>query len=257
MIARSSGVQQIDARELAVWCPSHDSLLEHATEAVSFNFHPLPSGAYCISRTAPAGWEYSGRGGTRVYTHCLLVPPETLGRFANNPFALLQAAMAVGAMEIRDPIPTRLETLSLAGGATPVDQPLLMRLSNRPGPREMAVLVQSALNTVCLAVVGESPAHDLFAGLMSCLPPEGRLDFSFSTGLKFSGRRPFHLLALSNDPGEQRWVAHQNNVTLLDLTGASPCPRFRWMAGPGSSSGCWPRAGRSFWGRSYPNVDLT
>jgi hypothetical protein len=224
VIAHSPGMHQPDIKELAVWCPSHDSLLEQGADAASFNFHPLPSGAYCVSRTAPAGWEYSGRGGVRVYTHCLIVPPEVLAHFANNPFAFIQAALGAGAMEIRDPIPTLLESLCIPGGATPVDQSLLTRLSTQPGPCAMAFLIQSALNAVCLAVAGEPSTYELFAGLINCLPPACRLDFSFSTGLKFSGRRPFHLVALSKDPGEQRWIAHQNNVTLLDLTGSKPLP---------------------------------
>jgi hypothetical protein len=224
VVGHSPGIHQIDVRELAVWCPSHDSLLEQGPEAVSFNFHPLPSGAYCISRTVPAGWEYSGRGGMRVYTHCLIVSPEVLAHFANNPFAVMQAALSAGAMEIRDPIPTRLEPLFLSGGATPVDQSLLICLSARPGPSAMAVLIQAALDAVCLAVAGEPSPGELYAGLFSCLPPACRLEFSFSTGLKYSGRRPFRLIALSGDPSERRWIAHQNNVTVLDLAVSNPLP---------------------------------
>jgi hypothetical protein len=224
VIGHSPGIHQIDVRELAVWCPSHDSLLEQTADSVSFNFHPLPSGAYCVSRTVPAGWEYSGRGGMRVYTHCLIVSPDVLANFANNPFAVLQAALSAGAMEIRDPIPMPLEPLLLSGGAPPVDQSLLICLGKKPGPAAMAVLVQSALDAVCLAVAGEPSPGELFAGLFSCLPPACRLEFSFSTGLKYSGRRPFRLIALTGDPSERRWIAHQNNVMVLDLSGSKPLP---------------------------------
>jgi hypothetical protein len=224
VIAHSPGITHPDIRELGVWCPSHDSLLDQGGDTVSLNFHPLPSGSYCVSRTMPAGWEYSGRGGVRVYTHCLIVPPEVMARFANNPFAIYQDALAAGAMEIRDPIPPRLETLTLTGGATPVDQQLLTNLGSSPGPHEMAVLVQSALNAICLAVASEPSPYELFAGLINCLPTACRLEYSFSTGLKFSGRRPFHLIAMSNDPGEKRWISHQNNVTVLDLTCHKPLP---------------------------------
>ncbi len=40
---------------------------------MSINFHRLPSGAFCISRTTPSGLEYSGRGGCAIYTQCLIV----------------------------------------------------------------------------------------------------------------------------------------------------------------------------------------
>src|SRR5687768_1022640 len=93
LVAASSGISEVDARELAAWGPSHDSLLETGSAAVSVNFHRLPSGAYCISQSTPEGPEFSGRGGVRVYTQALVMAPEALARFANNPFAVLRAAL--------------------------------------------------------------------------------------------------------------------------------------------------------------------
>jgi hypothetical protein len=221
VVGSSPGVCSADARELVVWGPSHDSLLELGPEAVSLNFHPLPSGCYCVSRTTAAGWEYSGRGGHRVYTQCLIVPPNVLWRFANDPFAVSRAAEAGGMWAVYDQVPQELQPLALAGGAAPVDQNLLARLATNPGPTQMAVLVQQALDTVCLAVVGPS-AGQLIAGLLSCLPPQCRTEFSFATGLKFSSRRPFRIIAVARDPAQQRWVANQGNVTVLDVAdGAS------------------------------------
>jgi hypothetical protein len=224
VVAQSPGLHDEDARELAVWCPSHDSFLEWGPEAVSYNFHPLPSGAFALSRTVPAGWEYSGRGGVRVYTHCLIVAPEVLLRFSNNPFALMRAALASGMLDIRDPLPSRLESITLVGGATAVDQNLLIELANRPGPAAMAAFVQAAREAVCLAVGGPTQPEKLMAGLLNCLPLTHRTEFSFSTGLKFSPRRPFRLVALPNDPAERRWLEHHNNVTSLDLSAAAPPP---------------------------------
>lgn len=224
IVARSPGLHDEDARELAIWCPSHDSFLDLGQEAVSYNFHPLPSGAYCVSRTVPAGWEYSGRGGVRVYTHCLIVPPEVLLKFSNNPFALLKAALAGGMLEICDPLPTRLEPFPLVGGATAVDQNLLTELASQPGPQAMGALVQAARDAICLAVSGLAAPEKLVAGLFNCLPLTHRTEFSFATGLKFSPRRPFRLIALPSDPAEQRWLEHHNNVTVLDLSGRTPLP---------------------------------
>lgn len=217
LVGRSPGVCEADARHLAAWGPSHDALLEVGPEAVSINFHPLPSGAYCVSRTSAAGWEYSGRGGRRVYTQCLIVPPHVLERFANNPFAVVRAAVASGAMHVFDHVPYRLDPISLLGTALPVDQELLAMLAAHPGPQALAALVQAARDAECLAVASPVPTDRLFAGLIGCLPPECRRKFSFSTGLRFSSRRRFRLVALSGDRSEQLWVAHQSKVTLLDL----------------------------------------
>jgi hypothetical protein len=160
----------------------------------------------------------------RVYTHCLLVSPEVLARFGNNPFALFKAAMAGGLLNVIDPLPTRLETATLLGGAAPVDQNLLLQLASHPGPAAMAVLLQAARDAACLAVVGQPSPERLMAGLISCLPPSCRCEFSFSTGLKFSPRRPFRLIAVPDDLPQQRWLAHQHNVTVLDLSGRTPLP---------------------------------
>jgi hypothetical protein len=224
IVARSPGLHEEDARELAVWCPSHDSFLDLGPEAVSYNFHPLPSGAFCVSRTVPAGWEYSGRGGVRVYTHGLIIAPEVLLRFSNNPFAILKAALAGGMLEIRDPLPLRLEPITLVGGATMVDQNLLIELANHPGPQAISALLQAARDAVCLAVSGPTAPEKLIAGVINCLPLTHRTEFSFATGLKFSPRRPFRLVALPSDPAEQRWLEHHDNVSSLDLSGRTPLP---------------------------------
>jgi hypothetical protein len=215
VVARSAGVCAADARELVVWEPSRDSLLELGPEPESFNFHPLPSGAYCVSRSVPAGWERGG--GQRVYTHCLIVPGEVLTRFANNPFALIQAMTEHNLWLHPESHCPRLEPFSLPGGAVPVDQALLRTLAIKPGPERMAALVQQACHAVCVAIAGVRQPLCLMAGLFSCLPPECRLEFSFSIGLKFSPWRPFRLVVLSDDPAERLWVAGYPNVTVLEL----------------------------------------
>lgn len=219
VVASSPGLCTADARELTVWGPSQDSMLATDEQTESFNFHPLPSGAYCISRSTPAGWEPGG--GQRVYTHCLIVAPEVLARFANNPFALIQV---IGERQLWRNAETScppLESFALPGGATPVDQTLLRQMAVDPGAASMAVLVQNACSAVCLAVAGVSQPVPQLAGLFSCLPPECRPEFSFSTGLKFSPWRPFRVVILSDDPAERRWVAGYPNVTVLDLDRAS------------------------------------
>ena len=233
VVATSPGVREIDARELAVWGPSHDALLETAPGAVSFNFHPLPSGAYCVSRTTPAGWEYSGRGGLRVYTQCLVVPPAVLARFANNPFALLRAALGRAALRMYDKVPARLEPIQLPGRAAMVDATLLARLSVSPGVDWLAALVQSVLRSAGVALVGGPPAEHLVAGILNCLPAPCRTEISFSTGLKFSSQRPFHVVALSTDARQQQRIERQYNVSVLRLD--QPPPESLSPADP------WPR----------------
>jgi hypothetical protein len=229
VVASSAGVCEADARELAVWEPSHDSMLDMDPDSESINFHPLPSGAYCISRTTSAGGDISGR--QRAHTHCLIVPTEVLARFANHPLALARAISEHRLWQSPNAPCPPLKPFALPGGATPVDQALLTQLAWDVGPHKMATLVQAVRDAVCLAIAGTSKPVPLIAGLFSCLPAECRLEFSFSTGLKFSPRRPFRIVALSDDPAEQLWVANYPNVTVLELEKSeSPvsAPRDGW-----------------------------
>ncbi len=222
VVATSPGVCEMDAQELAVWGPSHDALLAGAPNAVSFNFHPLPSGAYCVSRTTPAGWEYSGRGGVRVYTQCLIVSPETLARFANNPIALLRAALTNGSLRLYERVPERLSAINLPGKAAVLDSALLSRLAVTPGVDWLATLLQAAMQSVSLGIAGGPPAEHVIAGILNCLPPACRTEMSFSTGLRFSPRRPFRLVALSGESQEQERVERLYNVSVLRLSGTPP-----------------------------------
>ena len=230
VVARSGGVCDADAGELAVWGPTHDAMLAFSRDAESLNFHPLPSGAFCVSLTTWIDWDRSGMG-QAVSTRCLVVPREVLAHFGNSPFALLRAATASEAWQLDDPPDAKLGPLAVGGGAAAVDGPLLEQLAIFPGADNMAELVQAACEATCLAVSGDPSPTQLIAGLFSCLPPECRLHFSFSTGLKFSPRRPFRIVALSGDPAERQWVAHHPNVAVLNVCGSelpSPAPLDGW-----------------------------
>ncbi|MGD9722299.1 MAG: hypothetical protein AB7O59_11340 [Pirellulales bacterium] len=228
LISRSPGLSEADARELAVWGPAHDSLLERSGELpASTNFHRLASGAYAVSRTTAAGAEYSGRGGPLVYTQFLVLPGEVLAKFANDPFAVLRAATASGAMVVYEQIPESLEPVQLGGRAPAVDTALLAQLAHRPGPTALATLLQAALSSDQLAVAANTPIESLFAGLLCLLPVECRPEFSFSTGLKFSPSRPFRLSGLPADSGAWRAIG-RHGVTLLDLDGIEPTDTLSW-----------------------------
>jgi hypothetical protein len=216
LVARSAGIAEPDVRALAAWGPSHDSLLDTGPDAVSINFHALPSGAYCVSRTTPGGQEYSGRAGQRMYTQCLVVPAEELARFSNNAFAVLAAAFAQGALRVWERIPETLEPIRLSGRATAVDQAVLRPLACEPGPLWLGALVQAAVSGGPLGLVGGAQRQRLLAGLINCLPVECRTELSFSTGLRYSPQRPFRVVGLSEDVAEQRRLSRQFQFVVLD-----------------------------------------
>ena len=232
LVSRSAGLGETDARELAVWGPSHDSLLERPGERASTNFHRLSSGNYCVSRTVRAGAEYSGRGGEVVYTHFLVVPPPVLRRFSNNPFALVRAALAIGALEPRPQPPETLESLSLGGRSAAVEMSLIAQLARDPGPAALATLIQTALASDRLAVAAATPSELLIAGLINLLPVECRSDFTFSTGLKCCSGRPVRVSSLPDEPASWRATA-RCGVTLLDLNETQVSDELSWKGWAG------------------------
>lgn len=202
LVARSANVCEQDARELSVRGPSHDSLWDAST-GTSVNFFALPSGLYCVGRTVAAGSEYSNRGGRRIYTQCLLVPPDDLARFGNNPFALLRAALAQGSLEVHRNVAPRLEPFRLPGRAAVVDEALLLELS-AGAAQQVASLMQAILQHDRVGVAAGRQNERYLTGLLNCLPLECRAELSFSTMLSYSPRRPFRLIGLPEDGPELR-----------------------------------------------------
>jgi hypothetical protein len=230
LVARSPGLDEADARELTVWGPSHDSLeTNSAASAVSVNFFRLPSGAYCVSKTQLSGEEYSRRG-LRTYTNCLVVTAEVLGRFANNPFALLRAAWAKGLLKVCDTIPSQLVPFQLAGRTAPVDEGLIGQLIEQCGPTVIGRLLDAVLGEKPVVLIGVQKPEATVAGLLNLLPMSCRGELSFTTGLKYSPRRPFHLLIASEESAELRRLYRQQIVNVVDVS-----PRPRLMAEGGAN----------------------
>jgi hypothetical protein len=233
LVADSGAIDSADRRELTVWGPSHDSLLADHADASSVNFHPLPSGANCVSKTVCAGAEYSARGGQQIYTQCLVVPADALSRFGNNPFALLTAARAQGAVRVLSPIPERLEPIQLLGRASPVDRRLLEKIERSQGADWLPAAVQLALAAESIALVGPVPAETVLAAMLNCLPPRWRTACSFTTGLKYSASRGFRIFVAPEDVVDRRQTLRQTEATLLDSGNPPPLE-----SSPGSG---WPR----------------
>lgn len=225
LAGRSPGIPPEDTSELTSWCPSHDSLLADGPDAVSINFHRLPSGRCCVSRTALAGSEYSGRG-WQVYTQCLIVQPEIFQRFANHAILFFQAALAGGHVCVLKQVPEELPTFELGGRGAAIDQRAIERVLGEIGPRRLAVLLSSALGTDALGVVHKVHGVSLFSALLSCIPVGDRMDFTFSTGLRYSSQRPFRWISLNQDPADVRHVERLSGLLVVDLaSGTSVFPR--------------------------------
>ena len=200
LAARSDGITSEVARELTAWGPAHDSLWSNRLNARSVNFHPLGGPQVCISLTTLSGGEYSGRGGGRVYTQMLVVPLDGLERFAGDPFLLLQAVGASGRLVIHDNVPNSLPSVPLLGRSVGPATHSLEQTIEQVGAEAIANLAEAFLASSSLSVVTDIPAERLFQTVLYQLPLEQRLNLSFTTGLKFSSRRPFRICTVPADP---------------------------------------------------------
>jgi hypothetical protein len=218
LAAASPGIVEADLRELSLWGPSHDSLWEAGAAALSVNFHRLPSGAYCVSQTMPAGAEYSQRRGPQVYTQSLVVDPDGLAEFGNNPSTLLQASIALGHACVLEKIPKRLDPFCVAPEVQE-NSDSLAQLVRHPGPVWLGLLLDCALSAPSLGIVAGDRGACLVAALVQCLPRECRVEFSFTTGLRFSPRRPFRVICLPNHSAENQRLARLAQLTLFEMKG--------------------------------------
>ncbi len=217
LVVASDGVTDDDAHALTMWGPTHDSLVESSLEAESINWHPLPSGAYCVSRTRSSGTEYSGRG-EEIYTHCLVVPAELMARFSNNPFSLLKAAIADGRLEFLEETPRSLPSFVLRGKASPVDRQVLGEMVKELGAEKFSLLIETVLNEVPLAVVTPVNASHLMEAVLNCLPVDIRTDVSFATGLKPSPRRPYRVQLFPSGIDDLRQLLRPFQATMFHLS---------------------------------------
>lgn len=222
LVAASRGVTKEQADELSAWGPAHDSLLRNDARGGSINFHVLPGGVACVSKSLPAGAEYSGRSGPKVYTICLLVAPDLFVRFANQPFRILDAAAAGGHLRVLSRLPDSLPPISLRGRASATMPSLLTPLAEeQPRHQALALLAAAAMAEIVLIRAGEN-FRSLVDWTMNLLPVECRPGFTFSTGLKYSTQRRFRIVAAPDDVMECNRVARQTGATLVDLREHAP-----------------------------------
>ncbi len=226
VVATSANLLPDDARELVNWGPIGGSLSGSSVDGASVNFHPLPSGAMCVSRSVVFGTPDSAIFGPRLYTQSLIVPPDDLERHANNPFCLLRAVRAKGMLKVLEPAAPPLASFEVGGRSPRVDEGLLAQFIELLGARRVAWLIHSALSADSLVLVNSPGPEFIVSGILNCLPVECRPELPFTTGLKHSPRRPFRLHVTTAESALLSRLYKHSAVTILNVT-AEPPSDFR------------------------------
>lgn len=189
LVARSPGIDDSLAQQLAHWAPSENALIDRDVDADSLNFFPLEDDWVAISRTVYAGAEYSDRGQFRMETNILALRRAQLSGYDFDPLTFARAAVASGHLRLRPQLSTDLPSISFPSslGTIPAEENQHQPFSALSGE------IAARFAEERLVVIGCSQPRRLLSQLVRSLSLEERLDLSFSTGLKPSTHRPFSL----------------------------------------------------------------
>ncbi len=201
-LAATDSVHAVDLKELEDWFSEEMLDSTFRFEATNLFFHPLPSGRFTIGRMIPRqGSVFSYLKHQRsFFVQHLVVTPETLLRFANNPIALFQRVHALGGVPLFNVPPRKLRPFQIPEPSPPlplVDERLLTGLIQNPGTKAVAILLQTALDSVCTFFTGGPSTMRMISGLLQLLPLSWRTELTFSTELHFSRSRPLKLVGIN------------------------------------------------------------
>jgi hypothetical protein len=237
VVAASPGAAPEDLRELSVWCPSHDGLLDEGGTTASVNAFPLPSGARCVARSFAADPEYSSRGGTHVVTQAFILSAADYLRFANNPFAVMSAAVAAGHATSQLPKERQLSAFNLVGRTRAFDRSHLRQAVAKYSLPAFAAALDACLEAETCVLATDTSASQIMAALLTSLPVGIRARISLATGLVYSPSRPYQWIAHKHAAMELRRLARSNELRVVSLSenlrlsdASAGAPSHAWAA---------------------------
>lgn len=212
LISKSDGIDRALAQELSRWSPTQ--MPTDDPRDWTINYFPVNNDAVAVTRTVLGGPEYSSRGGTQVVTLILLLQGGQFESYYCNPMVVARTAMTMG--HLRLPLSMTCSHLPQAElPKRPIVEPVRCDpIDSGSGRTRLLEQVAGLINDASrVAVIGLSKPIDLVEQLIPRLSPEARWNFSFTTGLSPTVRRPFqaHFLP-SPDMFKQRTLDAQNIV---------------------------------------------
>lgn len=197
VVAKSPGIAGDIVAALNRWCPSH-ATLGSDMDAESLNFHRLVGSTFAFSRTVYGGKEFSGRGGLQVVSIVLLLDQSHLKGYENNPFHLARVARSRGHLRWSPPIPDRLPQVELPD-FDPVES-LLLGEESCPEIDSIPQRIRCGKRVAVVTGQGGTSARSnkIAEAVLKSMPVSERINFSFTTGLKWSKQRPFQLHMLED-----------------------------------------------------------
>ena len=222
VVGSTDSVNPVDLQELVDWFSDKTPDSAFRFEVTNLFFHPLPSGNYTIGRMIPqTGSLFSFLNNQRsFYVQHLIVSPETLLLYANNPITLFQKIHSHGAVQLFHKPPKTISPIVLpkpSASIPLVDQRLMNELSVNPGPKALSILLQATLDSVCTFFTGGPATIRVISGLFNMFPISWRPELTFSTELHFSRSRPLKLVGVSGGTNMFRMNSSDIGISFCDL----------------------------------------
>lgn len=213
LISKSSGVDRTCSQTLSRWAPTR--VPSDNPDHWTINYFPVSDDSAAVTRTVLGGPEYSSRGCLQVVTMILVLQDQQLASYDFNPIAVSETAMAMGCLKL--PLDTAREQLPQA---TLPSRPIVERKvgtdreADSHGYGQLLDEIENLIKDARrIAVIGLPNPFDAVNRLVSRLSVETRRDFSFTTGLPPSVRRPFQAHFLPTvDAMTKRALDSQNIV---------------------------------------------
>ncbi|MCO6438352.1 MAG: hypothetical protein J5J06_14750 [Phycisphaerae bacterium] len=222
IIAASRGLRPEEKQAITRLSPSHEGLCAPAADEgevpgdpLAAAFYALPTGRLCIALSCFAGNEHTGRGGHRIYTHNVIVAPETLEQCGFNPLNIWRAMIDAGLTEPQLKPPAVLDELNLEVTADPDSAGGGMLHESIAEPLRRHVLSQLLVD-VPLIVNLDNHWIDTAEAFLLAVPAPLRTKLSLAAGLKFSVSRCHRLNVLHDDDGKARVRTSGQKIEFLD-----------------------------------------
>lgn len=181
-LVASPGLGADCSDRLKAWRRERGRLIDEDSGS-SIDFFRVP-GAYAIVETFA---RQDAPRECRSLSRALIVPEAVFARFANNPFAVLDAAYAQGLLSARPLLHDVLPSFTLSGRAEAFDRVGLGSMLFEPGCDAFALLVDRLVRDRQLALPAGAAAVRLMSALVQCIPVECRPELTFSTGFDATG----------------------------------------------------------------------
>jgi hypothetical protein len=158
--------------------------------------------------------------------------PAAFRTFANDPFVVSDRFLQTN-VDWVGKLPRRLPSLPIDASVPDVDLTRVRQMRRRGDWRRLIAFLDAALTSPSAGVTACEDVAFLFAAVLSLLPPSCRVEYSLSSGLVFSHRRPFRLVALPPDRLLHRRLTRQTGMIAVDFSRPVPdawSPRHTWAA---------------------------